>query len=103
MVEMTNKRPTEPKGELVIDNFETRNLDKAAYLLIRGARFNDCYLQDPESRIAVIVLDGVNKRHAKAFWQDNLLVEFWTWKRTRKFLKVKIHEKHLQTLENRVI
>lgn len=100
---MTNKRPTEPKGDLVINGFETRNLDKAAYLLIRGARYHDCYHQDPTSKIAVIILDNVNKRHSKEFWQDTLMVEFWTWKRTRKFLKVKIHEKHLQTLENRVI
>lgn len=100
---MTEKRPTEPKGNNIIDNFETKNLDKAAYLMIRGARYADCFHLDPASRIAVIILDNVNRRHTKEFWNDELLLEFWAWKRTRKFLKVKIQEKRLQTPENRVI
>lgn len=103
MVEMTEKRPTEPKGNNILNNFETKNLDKAAYLMIRGARYLDCFQVDPSSRIAVIILDNVNRRHAKEFWNDELLLEFWAWKRTRKFLKVKIQEKRLQTPENRVI
>lgn len=96
----TTKRPQEPLHDPVINDFNTKNLDKAAYLMTKGARYKDCSIPDKDSPIGFVILDNVARHHVREFWNQDVEFEFWPWKRNRKFLKDKIAENHLQIVEN---
>lgn len=74
-----------PDSGFIIDGYNTKNLNKASYLLTRGARY--IKVEVDENGIGTIWLDNVNTRHAKEYWKDDMTVEFWTFDRQRKFLK----------------
>lgn len=80
-----------PNQAQILDKYETRNLNKAAYLLINGANYIDCSIQS--NGMASIILSGVNKRYLTEFWKDELIIEFWTFFRKRLWLKDQIKEK----------
>jgi len=83
----------EPKKSEIINGYETKNLNKSAYLLMNGATYRGCRITNPP--IATIIMDNVNKRKVDEFWQDGLMVDFWTFIRMRKWLKEKIHQKQI--------
>ncbi len=82
----------DPLSAKIINSYETKNLNKCAYLLIRGATYQGCKFPLNEY-IAIIILDNVNKKYVDEFWDDSLTVEFWTFIRMRTWLKNKIQEK----------
>ena len=81
----------EPRGARIIHGYETRNLNKATYLLIRGSIYRGCRLD--ANNMATFILDNVNERHREEFWKDDLVVELWTFFRMRKLLKDKYNQK----------
>lgn len=81
----------EPAEAHIIDDYETANLNKAAYLMTRGARYLKAEVLD-EKQLGKFFLENVNSRHVKEFWDDNLMVEFWSYHRSRQFLKQKLWE-----------
>lgn len=91
----------EPNKSRVINNYGTKNLNKAAFLLMHGATFDGCLIlkDDP---IAMIRLSNVNVRHRDEFWKDDITIELWSFIRMRKWLKEKIKEERqiIKTSEN---
>jgi len=81
----------EPRKAEIINGYETKNLNKSAYLLMNGATYRGCRITEPP--IATIIMDNVNKRHVDDFWKDDLRVDFWTFIRMRRWLKEKISSK----------
>lgn len=73
-----------------MNDYHTKNINKAAYLLINGATFKGFVIEnDP---IATVILDNVNSRHRDNFWKDDVIVELWTFLRMRNWLKKKIKQ-----------
>lgn len=81
----------EPTNGKIFNSYETRNLNKTAYLLMHGAVYKDC--QVDAQGYSTFILDNVNKRHRDDFWHDDVVIELWTFVRMRKFLKEKVQEK----------
>lgn len=82
---------TEPNKSRVLNNYNTKNLNKAAFLLMRGATYGGCVCP-PDEPIATILLSNVNVRHRDEFWHDDVVVELWSFIRMRKWLKERIQE-----------
>jgi hypothetical protein len=82
---------SEPERAKIINNYETRNLNKAAYLILKGATYVSCKFE-LGNPIAILILNGVNTRHRDHFWTDDLIIEYWTFMRKRHWLKNKIEE-----------
>lgn len=80
-----------PRESWVIDDYKTKNLNKAAFLLTKGATYKDLII-NPDG-INTFVLDGVNRRHVDEFWHDGLVLEFWEFQRKRIWLKEQIKAK----------
>lgn len=81
----------EPSKARIYNGYETQNLNKTAYLLINGAVFKGCRVD--QKGMSTFILDNVNKRHRDEFWEDDVKVELWTYVRMRKFLKEKVKQK----------
>lgn len=80
-----------PNAGFIIDGYNTKNLNKAAYLLMKGSRYVDVITD--ERGIGQIFLDNVNRRHVDEYWKEDMILEFWTFDRQRKFLKTEISKK----------
>lgn len=74
-----------PHEGFIIDGYNTKNLNKAAYLLTRGSRYVKVITD--VNGIGKIFLDNVNRRHVDEYWKEDMTLEFWTFDRQRKFLK----------------
>lgn len=75
----------EPQEAWIIDDYKSSNLNKAAYLMTRGARYVS--VEVLENGLGMWYLENVNTRHVKEFWKDDMVVEFWTFIRQRAYLK----------------
>lgn len=84
--------PSEPRKSRIINNYETKNLNKSVYLLMNGAAYRGCRLEQPP--IATIIMDNVNPRIVDQYWEDGLMIDFWSFIRMRKWLKEKIQQKY---------
>lgn len=80
-----HKYGSAPNSGFIIDDYNTKNLNKAAYLLMRGARFVKVLTDD--NGIGQIFLDNVNRRYVDDYWKEDMVLEFWSWDRQRKYLK----------------
>lgn len=80
----------EPTESFIINDYNTANLNKAAFLLTKGARYISCEIQ--ENNMGRFYLENVNKRHVDEYWKDDLMVEFWSYSRSREFLKNHLRE-----------
>lgn len=80
-----HKYGSAPNSGFIIDGYNTKNLNKAAYLLTRGSRY--VRVETDENGIGKIFLDNVNRRHVDDYWKEDMTLEFWTFDRQRKFLK----------------
>ena len=74
-----------PNSGFIIDGYNTKNLNKAAFLLTKGSRY--VKVVTDENGIGNIFLDNVNRRHVDDYWKEDMVIEFWTFDRQRKFLK----------------
>jgi len=76
----------------LINNFNSRNLNKCAFLLAGTAEFKDVVFIDG-SKIATIYLDNVDREVVKSFWIPGVQVDLMAFLRARAFLRTKIDEK----------
>lgn len=74
----------------IINGFETKNIDKATYLLLKGATYRGVKI---DGKIGNFVIDNVPRKHLEDFHQDTLMVEYWTFKRMRTQLINRVTQK----------
>lgn len=80
----------EPGNARIVQGYETKNLNKSTFLLMNGAVYRGCRVEDG---ISTFILDEVNLRKVDEYWDEKLTVELWTFNRIRKFLKGKVKQK----------
>lgn len=90
-------RNHEPANARIINEYKTSNLNKATYLLLNGAVYKGCIVDD--HGMSTFILDQVNLRIVHEFWDERLMVELWTFNRMRKFLKDKVKQKISSNIE----
>lgn len=81
-----------PNGGFIIDGYNTKNLNKAAFLLTKGSRY--VKVVTDQNGIGNIYLDNVNRRHVDDYWKEDMVIEFWTFDRQRKFLKKEMEKEN---------
>lgn len=69
----------------IINNYETKNLNKATYLISRGAKYKGCHWDNP--KIATIILNNVNMQFRDDFWTNDVPVDLKKFIETRRFIK----------------
>lgn len=72
----------------IINHYETKNLNKATYLISRGAKYSGCRWDTP--KIATILMNNVNMQHRDEFWTNDVPVDLKKFIETRKFIKSRL-------------
>ena len=77
-----------PNHSRIVNHYETKNLNKATYLISRGAKYSGCRWDNP--KIATIILNNVNMKHRDEFWTNEFSVDLKLFISTRKFIKSRL-------------
>lgn len=72
----------------IIQNYETKNLNKATYLVSRGAKYKGCRWDNP--KIATLILNNVCMANRDDYWTNEVPVDLKKFIETRKFIKSRL-------------
>ena len=77
-----------PDNLRFIPNFNTKNLNKAAFLIAKGAVY--LRAECDSNGIATIFLNNVTRHASKEFWNPEALVPIWGFLNSKRWLQDQI-------------